>query len=60
MIPKKFRFPFELSRKGKIVAEIRKRYTINDELAILRQRETKPQEFEEYNTYVEQCKSKFK
>lgn len=50
----------ELPRKQRIVAEIRKRYTISDELAILRQRETKPQEFEEYNTYVEQCKSKFK
>ena len=50
----------ELPRKQRIVTEIRKRYTISDELAILRQRDSKPQEFEEYNTYVEQCKSKFK
>lgn len=50
----------ELPRKQRIVAEIRKKYTISDELAILRQRETKPQEFEEYNNYVENCKAKFK
>ena len=39
---------------------IRKRYSISAELAILRQRDTKPEEFTEYNTYVEQCKSKIK
>lgn len=50
----------ELPRKQRIVAEIRKKYTINDELAILRQRDSKPQEFEEYNTYVENCKAKYK
>lgn len=48
------------SREARIVREIRKKYSINDELAILRQRDSKPQEFEEYNTYVEQCKTKFK
>lgn len=48
------------SREARVVREIRKKYSINDELAILRQRDSKPQEFEEYNTYVEQCKSKFK
>lgn len=47
-------------RKQKIVAEIRKKYSINDEIAILRQRDTKPQEFNAYNDYVEQCKAKFK
>lgn len=35
---------------------IRKRYTISDELAILRQREDKPEEFEEYNEFAEECK----
>lgn len=41
-------------------AEIRKKYSISAELAILRQRDTKPEEFAEYNIYVEQCKSKIK
>lgn len=43
-----------------IVYEIRKKYTVNQELAILRQRDTKPEEFAEYNEYVEQCKQKVK
>lgn len=37
---------------------VRKRYTVSAELAVLRQRDTKPEEFEEYNTYVEQCKAR--
>ena len=36
--------------------KIRKRYSINAELAILRQRDEKPDEFAEYNAYAEQCK----
>lgn len=43
-----------------IVNKIRKRYSINQELAILRQRDTKPDEFTEYNSYVEQCKVEVK
>ena len=43
-------------RKQLIVAEIRKEYDADDELAILRQREEKPQEYAEYNSYVESCK----
>ena len=43
-----------------IVAKIRLRYSINDELAILRQATTKPEEFAEYNAYVEQCKAEVK
>ena len=39
-----------------VIRLIRKKYTINQELAILRQRESKPTEFEEYNTYVEESK----
>lgn len=39
-----------------IIKAIRKRYTVNQELAILRQRDTKPNEFEQYNAYVEECK----
>ena len=36
--------------------KIRKRYSISSELAILRQRDTKPEEFAEYNAYAETCK----
>lgn len=36
--------------------KIRKRYSISQEFAILRQRDTKPSEFEEYNEYAELCK----
>ena len=46
--------------ENKVVTLIRKKYNINQELAILRQRDTKPQEFAEYNEYVEKCKEKIK
>lgn len=35
---------------------VRERYSINDELAILRQREDKPEEFQAYNDFAEACK----
>jgi hypothetical protein len=35
---------------------IRERYSVNTELAILRQRDTKPSEFAAYNEYAEACK----
>lgn len=43
-----------------IVNEIRKKYSLNQELAILRQRDSKFTEYQEYFEYVEQCKSKAK
>lgn len=43
-----------------IVKLIREKYSVNDELAILRQQATKPTEFNEYNSYVEGCKVKAK
>ena len=43
-----------------IIRKIRKRYSVNQELAILRQRDTKPAEFAAYNEYVEQCKAEVK
>lgn len=43
-----------------IVSKIRQRYSVNQELAILRQRDTKPIEYQEYFDYVEQCKSEAK
>ena len=36
---------------------IREQYSIADELAILRQRDTKPDEFAAYFEYAEQCKT---
>ena len=39
---------------------IRKRYSLWDELAILRQRDEKPEEYAAYNAYCEECKKKAK
>ena len=39
---------------------IRQRYSLSEELAILRQRDTKPEEFAVYNEYAEQCKAEVK
>lgn len=41
----------------RVEALIRERYSVSDELAILRQRDTKPAEFEEYFRYAEACKA---
>ena len=38
-------------------AEIRKRYTVSQEFAILRQRDEKPEEYAEYYAYCEECKA---
>lgn len=46
--------------ESEIIRRIRKRYTVNQELAVLRQRDTKPEEFAEYNAYVEKCKADIK
>ena len=43
--------------KERIVNRIRAVYSVDDELAILRQRDTKPEEFAEYNAFVEQIKA---
>ena len=39
---------------------IRQKYSVSAELAILRQRDTKPAEFAEYFEYAEQCKAQAK
>ena len=39
---------------------IREKYTLSQELAILRQRDSKPEEYAAYNAYCEQCKAKAK
>lgn len=42
--------------KERVVSRIRAIYSVDDELAILRQRDTKPDEFREYNRVVEAIK----
>lgn len=44
----------------RVEALIRERYTVSDELAILRQRDTKPAEFEAYDAFCEACKLRAK
>ena len=39
-----------------VVSEIRKKYTLDQELAINRQRDKKPEEFEAFDAYCEECK----
>ena len=43
-----------------VVQFIREKYTLDDELAIQRQKETKPDEWSEYFVYCEECKAKAK
>ena len=40
--------------------KIRLRYSLSAELGILRQQFTKPEEFAQYDEYVEQCKAEAK
>ena len=41
----------------RVVNRIREVYSVDDELAVLRQRETKTNEFEQYNAFVERIKA---
>lgn len=43
-------------RSREIEKRIRLRYSVSDELAILRQRDEKPLEFAAYHVYAEECK----
>lgn len=58
--------PISLESKIKIPYDelvnnkIREKYTLSQELAILRQRDSKPTEYQEYYDYCEQCKAKAK
>lgn len=49
--------PIVPSYEERVEQLVRERYTINQEFAIQRQRETKPGEFEEYFTFCEECKA---
>ncbi len=46
--------------KESIVSAIRQKYSVDDELAILRQRDSKPEEFQEYFDFVEDIKNTLK
>ena len=50
----------EIPYEEKVVSLIREKYSLDEELAIQRQRDTKPEEFKEYFTYCEECKMKAK
>lgn len=39
---------------------VREKYALEDEIAIHRQKDTKPEEFEEYYAFCEKCKDKAK
>lgn len=47
----------EQQYKWRVIELIRQRYDADDEMALLRQRETKAEEFAAYNTYCEDCKA---
>ncbi len=50
----------EAAYKAAVERLIRERYTVADELGILRQRDTKPEEFAAYNAFAEACKAQAK
>ena len=43
--------------EDRVVELLRKKYSLNQELAILRQRNEKPEEYQAYSGYAEQCKA---
>lgn len=49
--------PYQPSYKELVVMKIRERYSEDDELALLRQRDVKQDEFAEYNDFCEHCKA---
>lgn len=51
---------FEAVYNNEIEKRIRERYSLSAELAILRQRDAKPEEFKAYNEYAERCKAEVK
>lgn len=47
-----------LTREQMISLVITSKYSIDDQIALLRQRDTKPEEWEEFNTFAEEVKQK--
>ena len=52
--------PYVPTYEEMVVMLIREKYSLDDELAIQRQRDTKPEEFQEYFNYCEECKRRAK
>lgn len=52
--------PYVPTYEEKVVQLIRERYTMDDEFALLRQRDSKADEFAVYDAYCEECKRKAK
>ena len=52
--------PDTIPYEQRVVNRIRERYSVDDELALLRQRDTKPLECAEYNAFVEKVKTEVK
>jgi len=48
--------PIIINYEERVIELIRQRYSVNQELAILRQQEVKINEYQEYFDYCEQCK----
>lgn len=46
----------QISREQEIAAVINAKYSVNDQLAILRQRDTKPEEYQAFFDFAEQVK----
>lgn len=51
---------YEGAYEKAIEEKVARRYSVERELSILRQRDRKPAEFAEYDAYVEQCKAEVK
>lgn len=52
--------PYKPTYEERVEQLIRERYSLNQELAIQRQRDTKVEEFNEYYAYCEACKQQTK
>jgi hypothetical protein len=50
----------ETLKNNMIEAEIAKRYSVGNQIAILRQKDSKPEEYEEFNSFTENCKDTVK
>ena len=50
--------PYTPTYEERVEQLIREKYSISDELAILRQRDSKVEEFSEYYEFCEECKAK--
>lgn len=48
----------EAEYEERVTELVRRRYSVSAELAVQRQRDTKPEEFADYNGYAEECKQR--